>query len=340
MRALLRWLPGPLAAVACAACLGLPGATAASPTPKLQKLRLDAATIEHERRSAVLSLYSLDARLTTANNRFDSLQRREAALRHQRAVLEVELRLANVDTHRSQLRLAERLRSLYDQGGVSTLDAIFGAQSISDIVTSLDNLDHVTSVNDQILLQLRTAQRRELRARVGLNAREAALESAIRSAGAEARTLASVRSARTSYVTSLTSRESLDASQIATLEAQARAAETKSAQLTQTPPAATLAVVVSTPTSRSTSTAGSLTVVSTGYCLTGTTATGIPVGWGVAAVDPGVIPLGSHLTIPGYGEAVAADTGSAIVGDRIDLWFPSCAQASGWGSRSVTIALH
>jgi 3D (Asp-Asp-Asp) domain-containing protein len=53
-----------------------------------------------------------------------------------------------------------------------------------------------------------------------------------------------------------------------------------------------------------------------------------------------VIPLGTHLTIPGYGEAIAADTGSAIVGDRIDLWFPSCAQASGWGSRSVTIALR
>ena len=30
----------------------------------------------------------------------------------------------------------------------------------------------------------------------------------------------------------------------------------------------------------------------------------------------------------------------AIVGARIDLWFPSCAQASGWGSKSVTIALH
>ena len=81
-------------------------------------------------------------------------------------------------------------------------------------------------------------------------------------------------------------------------------------------------------------------MVSTGYCLSGTTATGIPVGWGVAAVDPRVIPLGTHLTIPGYGEAVAADTGGSIVGGRIDLWFPSCAQAGGWGSQSVTIALH
>jgi 3D (Asp-Asp-Asp) domain-containing protein len=334
VRVPVRRLPGAFAAVACAASVGLPGATAAAPAPKLQKLRLDAATIEHKRRSAVLSLYSLDSRLTTANDRLGSLQHREGVLRHQRAVLETELRLANVDTHRSQLRLAERLRSLYDQGGTSTLDAIFGAQSIGDIVTSLDNLDHVTSVNDQILLQLHAAQRRELHARTTLAARESALERAIGSAAAETRTLASVRSTRASYVSSLSSRESLDTSQIATLQAQARAAETKSTRLTQAPPAATLAVPISTPT------AGSLTVVSTGYCLTGTTATGIPVGWGVAAVDPSVIPLGTHLTIPGYGEAVAADTGGAIIGDRIDLWFPTCAQAGGWGARSVTIALH
>ena len=82
------------------------------------------------------------------------------------------------------------------------------------------------------------------------------------------------------------------------------------------------------------------TLSSTGYCLAGTTATGIPVGWGVAAVDPHVIPLGTHMTIPGYGEAVAADTGSAVRGASIDLWFPSLAQARAWGRRTVTVTLH
>ena len=36
-----------------------------------------------------------------------------------------------------------------------------------------------------------------------------------------------------------------------------------------------------------------------------------------------MIPLGTHFIVPGYGEAVAADTGSAIIGARIDLWFPT-----------------
>ena len=83
-----------------------------------------------------------------------------------------------------------------------------------------------------------------------------------------------------------------------------------------------------------------LQVSSTGYSLPGRTATGIPVGWGVIAVDPAVIPLGTRLTIPGYGEGVAADTGSAVRGATIDLWFPSLGQARAWGRRTVTITLH
>lgn len=50
------------------------------------------------------------------------------------------------------------------------------------------------------------------------------------------------------------------------------------------------------------------------------TATGMRVREGVVAVDPAVIPLGSLLYVQGYGFAVAADTGGAIRGRRIDLY--------------------
>jgi 3D (Asp-Asp-Asp) domain-containing protein len=46
------------------------------------------------------------------------------------------------------------------------------------------------------------------------------------------------------------------------------------------------------------------------------------------------------MTIPGYGEGIAADTGSAIVGARIDVWLPTEAEAQTWGVRTVTIQLH
>ena len=82
-----------------------------------------------------------------------------------------------------------------------------------------------------------------------------------------------------------------------------------------------------------------MTVTATAYCLQGTTATGIPTGWGVVAVDPAVIPLGTRMSIPGYGEGVAADTGPAVRGATIDVWFPECSQALAWGRKVISITL-
>ena len=76
----------------------------------------------------------------------------------------------------------------------------------------------------------------------------------------------------------------------------------------------------------------------TAYTYTGhNTATGTAPGYGTVAVDPSVIPLGTRMYIPGYGYCVARDTGGAIKGTRIDLFFETYAQAIGWGRRSVTI---
>lgn len=57
----------------------------------------------------------------------------------------------------------------------------------------------------------------------------------------------------------------------------------------------------------------------------------------VIAVDPSVIPLGSWVEIPGYGIYRAADTGGAIVGNRIDVHFTSVAQTNQFGRRTLTI---
>lgn len=63
------------------------------------------------------------------------------------------------------------------------------------------------------------------------------------------------------------------------------------------------------------------------------TATGVPARRGVVAVDPQVIPLGTRLYVEGYGPAVAADTGGAIKGMKIDLCFDSVAEANAFGLR-------
>jgi len=73
----------------------------------------------------------------------------------------------------------------------------------------------------------------------------------------------------------------------------------------------------------------------------GTTATGYNLRSNpnakVIAVDPSVIPLGSKVYVEGYGYAVAADTGSAISGNKIDVFFPNKSQAYQWGRKKVKI---
>ena len=75
----------------------------------------------------------------------------------------------------------------------------------------------------------------------------------------------------------------------------------------------------------------------------GITATGRKATYGVVAVDPKVIPLGSKLYIESadgsyiYGTAIAADTGGAIKGNRIDLCFDTRAEAIRFGRRNVKV---
>jgi 3D (Asp-Asp-Asp) domain-containing protein len=83
-----------------------------------------------------------------------------------------------------------------------------------------------------------------------------------------------------------------------------------------------------------------LKVDAVAYSLPGSTALGVPVGKGVVAVDPKLIPLGTKLTVPGYGPGLAADVGYAIKGRIIDLWFSSTAKARKWGRRTVTITIY
>lgn len=70
-----------------------------------------------------------------------------------------------------------------------------------------------------------------------------------------------------------------------------------------------------------------LTMTATGYTAfrsdgsRGKTASGRAAGYGIVAVDPKVIPLGTRVYVEGYGEAIAADTGGAIKGNKIDLCF-------------------
>ncbi|MBV9661903.1 MAG: 3D domain-containing protein [Acidimicrobiales bacterium] len=70
------------------------------------------------------------------------------------------------------------------------------------------------------------------------------------------------------------------------------------------------------------------------YDLQGNTATGAPTSSVTVAVDPSVIPLGSHIYVDGAGARIAEDTGGAIRGLRLDIWEASPATCDAWGAQS------
>jgi len=88
-----------------------------------------------------------------------------------------------------------------------------------------------------------------------------------------------------------------------------------------------------------------ISMIATGYGPGGNgpwgrrTTTGCRSGYGVVAVDPRFIRLGTHLYIEGYGHAIAGDTGSAIRGNRIDLGFEHDHEAARIGRRPVRVLI-
>ncbi len=69
----------------------------------------------------------------------------------------------------------------------------------------------------------------------------------------------------------------------------------------------------------------------------GITASGARVRPGIVAVDPRVIPLGTKLYVEGYGYSIAADTGGAIKGNKIDLYFENVSEAKKFGRRNIKV---
>ena len=121
-----------------------------------------------------------------------------------------------------------------------------------------------------------------------------------RDAGESRSGLAACGRARSaSYLASLREEQALNRQQIAELTDQAAQAESRSQDVGSSGGEAEAAA--SRPALAPPTSGAKMTVSSTGYCLRGTTATGIPVAWGVIATDPTVIPLGTRMFVPGYG---------------------------------------
>ncbi|MDQ2910751.1 MAG: 3D domain-containing protein [Actinomycetota bacterium] len=308
--------------------------SASSTRERASQLSEQNARLAGRSRSALLDLYALDSKLARERTRLVALRIRTSEIRAERAAARQRLSVARHSLSVAQLALAQRLQLLYEQGDSDPVAVILGASSVDEALSSLDSLDRIADQDRLVIEQARTAKRQLTGITRTLATRERALQRLADQAAQSTLELQQARAGRSSYLASLASQRRLNAAAISSLQQEALAVETKSRQLAAVASARPVPTIEPGPGGRT------LTVTATGYAIRGRTATGAPTGWGVVAVDPSVIPLGTRMTIPGYGSGVAADTGSAIRGATIDLWFPSLAQARAWGRRTVTITLH
>ena len=327
-----------LAVIACVTCAGVVAAASGAETAppvggRADRLERTAAALQAQRRTALLRLDALDAQIARAAARVAALAADRGRNERKRASATRRLHAARITMRIAQRRLALRLYALYVHGGTDALAVVLGASSIEDALGELETLNRSADMDKQIAQQAQKARSRLRDLARTLARRDADLR---RLEAAAEQTLAALRAARdhrSRLVAELARLEDLNDGELERVQANTR----------------TLAMSTSPPTAipRGSAAYGSppraartLSVVATGYSSTGSTASGIPAGPGLVAVDPAVIPLGTRITIPGYGEAVAADTGPAVRGAAIDLWFATTEEARAWGRRTVVVTLH
>jgi 3D (Asp-Asp-Asp) domain-containing protein len=87
-----------------------------------------------------------------------------------------------------------------------------------------------------------------------------------------------------------------------------------------------------------------LAFTATAYCKGETTASGVVVRTGIAAADPGLLPVGTvvRVDMPNSrysGIWTIMDTGPAVQGRLIDLYLWSCHEALAFGRRPVRLTV-
>ena len=304
--------------------------------------------------NALLQLYAAEASLARAQDDLARLEARAATVSSARSGALQRAEIVRRSLRASQRRVAELLRTLYIDGEPDPIAVLLGATSLDEAMAGIEGLSRATATNERLGREA-TQRAQQLRVVTDRLARE---EESLRTVRAQtlagARRIEAAVSTRRITVASIRRQRAVTVARLAILETTAQQAGRRAAE--QTPASGTVAGTAASdaastiPTPSEPPTPATATVQAGGtrsfaadivaYHLPGRTASGLPVGSGVVAVDPTVIPLGTRLFIPGYGPAVAADVGSAVKGNIIDLWMPSTTAARAWGRRAVTITIY
>jgi peptidoglycan DL-endopeptidase CwlO len=336
-------------------------ATSPARADRASDARAALGQLEAAESDALLELFAADAKAARARARADALRARARRQADRVADARREVTVGRANLRTAQSTLSDRLAAAFRADDVDPFVILLSASSLSDALDSIAIVNRVSARDATLIENVQHGLATSTKAERALTAEQGRLTEASAAAGAQRAQAESARAAKATLVAGLRSSKQIAARRLTQLEEAAAAAREKAAEIDDdaadepagdtggsagggdTTPADTgggdTGGDPAPPPSGPVGSGDTLTVVSTAYAIHGTTATGLRTRRGICATDPRVIPLGTQFNVPGYGRCVAADTGSDIKGNRIDVWLPTRAEALQWGFKTVTVSI-
>ncbi|OEU38853.1 aspartate protease [Lactococcus cremoris subsp. cremoris IBB477] len=349
------------------------------PVNLLGVMKVDADSSQTEVNQEIQNFQAqLDSKLAQANKIYSQAQEAQQKVNQSKSkITELETGISETENDVVQLKasVAKQMRAMQANGGetLSYIDIVASSKNLSDMIMRLTNLHVVlTAESDQaksliekeeslktMKVKLEESQETLVKNQNDYQGQVDALQSNISGlkdkissnkqllSEMQAKAAAEQKAHDEALAKSVADVKAKAAAQAATKAEQEKTKDSSSSESnnsvsTQTPADTNSNTTTNNNNSSSTTSGGrTLNVEATAYALNGITATGIDLSKNpiCIAVDPSVIPLNSFVEVPGYGIAIAGDTGGAIVGNIIDVHFPSNDQAIAWGRKNIQITV-
>ncbi len=211
-------------------------ADAVGPDSQVASLRAADQSLEGRANAATLELYALEAELGQARSAAASIAARQAVVERDRAAARKQLAIARNAVNVSESRLAELVRALYEQSGHvrSPRDPARRRVARGGADRPRQSQPRRRRRTSRIIEQARSSRQRLAALDTRLAAREAELTELGAAAAARARALADAAETRRRFVAGLRHQQGLNAARIASIEEQARSAETRTTAIATT----------------------------------------------------------------------------------------------------------
>ncbi|KZK08056.1 MULTISPECIES: 3D domain-containing protein [Lactococcus] len=336
------------------------------PVNLLGAIKVDADSSQTEVNQEIQNFQTqLDSKLAQANKIYSQAQEAQQKVNQTKSrITELESGISETENDVVQLKasVAKQMRAMQANGGttLSYIDVVASSKNLSDMIMRLTNLHVVmTAESDQaksliekeeslktMKVKLEDSQEALVKNQNNYQEQVEALQSNISTLKDKINSNKQLLSEmQTKAAEEQKARDEALAKSVAEVKAKAEQEKTKNSSSSESTSSSSTqpSTGENNNNNPTTTTPGGrkLNVEATAYALNGITATGIDLSKNpiCIAVDPSVIPLNSLVEVPGYGIAIAGDTGGAIIGNIIDVHFPSNDQAIAWGRKNIQITV-